>query len=681
MVNGPVVSRRVDLAHLATIEKILTAARDRQGPKTGELLQLSRQGDSEELRRTATRLQDIIISGVQARELDFTTVAARGAELILELNHQLAELTAQKVSVEAELAQARGTREESLRELQSASGRLLSITPRITDLEGQLSVAREELSRRPTVENFTALESGKAAVEAELAQIKAEKAAWSRELLAAQARVQEKSDQITELGKRLDEIDQARRAAISHQDELQIQRDGAVTRQGVLQGQVDDLQSKIVDAERIRKEKIDTEKELSRLRTEVGQLRRELGQAREDLERVKNDPEIAGIRSRIADLERLLGERETELSQRRTKITELEGALTESEFGHSQKSGEMAETLRARTDERDSAQAELVTTRTELERFRQWAEYGMRTYNETLPGLAQQIQQLQESEAAMVLAHQHFATQKEEEIALLRSTPRKLPPALNLLAELKDKDPKAYHFLVKILIHIATQINVDVLAGAPLATIGIYDQKTLPSGPPVKTVGIEEFQNRAVIVLDMVARAIKIREQDKTDKEKDPAFPSTSHQLDRLYRFFTKPETTPAEKFRMVEFLDTILQDPSLIQVFIAQIEKTESTDVTNVRKGLLAEIASLATANANEYTNRAQILYRNYREELEAFLNDTSIDDTTKVTIRKIMTDASTAAEETISFGNGEPEPAPAPQPKKVGFFKSLFGNKDKDR
>jgi hypothetical protein len=112
------------------------------------------------------------------------------------------------------------------------------------------------------------------------------------------------------------------------------------------------------------------------------------------------------------------------------------------------------------------------------------------------------------------------------------------------------------------------------------------------------------------------------------------------------------------------------------------RIEKMESTDPTNVRKGLLSEIKYLASpANNKEYMDRAQILYVNYREELVAFLSDPSIDNPTKGTITKIITDASTAAGEIISFGNGDPEPPPAPELKKAGFFRSLFGKADKDR
>ena len=643
MVNGPGGPRRVELAHLATIGKILTAARDPSSLRTKELTHISRKGTTEGLRNTATGLQDIIIQSVKVGELDFTAVASRGAELLQ--------------AIEAELTKATAAREEAERELHTASGR-------ITQIEEARAAAVGKLGE----------------IEAQLAKVTGDRAAVNRELLTAQARLQERTDTIQALERTNGEIDQARIAALSHQDELQRLRDEAVVKQGQLQGQVDDLQSKIVDAERIRKEKIDTEKELSRLRSEVGQLRRELGPAREELERVKNDPAIAGIRSRITEIERLLGEREAELSQRRTKITELEGALTESEFGHSQKSGEMAETLRSRTEERDAAKAELKELQKQSELTRQWADYGMRTYNETLPGLAQQLQQLQESEAAMVLAHQHFATQKEEEIALIRSTPRKLPPALTLLAELKDKNPKAYHFAVKMLVHIATQINEEALkaAGSPPSASGGYDQNTLRSPATVQALEIDEFQNRAVFGLDMVSRAIELRETN----------PSAAHRLSKLYRFLTKPETAPEAKVEMVEFLEKILQDPALIQGFMAQIkemeriEKMESTDPINVRKGLLLEIKYLASpANNKEYMDRAQILYVNYREELVAFLSDPSIDNPTKGTITKIITDASTAAGEIISFGNGDPEPPPAPELKKAGFFRSLFGKADKDR
>ncbi len=617
MVNGPVGPRKVDLAHLVTIGRILTAARDISSLRTKEIVQLSLKGTTDEIRNTATGLQDLIIQGVKVGELDFTAVASRGAELLQ--------------ASEAELTKATAAREEAERELHTASGR-------ITQIEEARATAVAKLGE----------------TEAQLAKVTGERVDVSKEWSAAQAKVQQKLEEIAGLEKRITEIDEARQAAIRHQDELKRQTDEAVGKQRELQGQVDDLKLRIGDAERIRGERIAKERELLRLRGQVGELERIASQAREELEQLRNDPEIAGIRSRITEMERLLGEKEAELAQARAQFTQLEGTLTEKEFDHTQKSGEMGETVRIRTAEKEAALAELATTRTELERFRQWADFGVRTYNETLPGLKQKMQ---EYEAVLARLRQELV-RSQDETANLRSTPRKLPPALTILAELKEKDPKAFQFIVKVLITLASRISEEdqKSVSAPISTIGVYIQKTQPSPERVQAMEIDEFQNRAVVILDMVARAVRLREKDA----------STADLLNKLHRFFTKPETAPEAKEQLAKLLEKILDDPDLIQDFMAQI----------IRQELLAEINYLADpANEDEFMGRSQKMYLNNREELEALLNDPSIDDPTRVTINRILTDASKKTEQTISF---QEEPTnPEGKPGKPGLLRRWFGKK----
>ena len=762
MVNGAGGPRKVNLDYLTTIRQILIAARDPNVPRTKSLLFLSRQGTTDEIRKTATELQSIILEGVKAGELDFTAVASRGAELILELNHQINELTAQKNRAEAELTEATSAREVATRALHQTQ---VDISSQLSTLQTLLREAQEELSLRPTLEAFNALERNVAnylqtvqerntqiesltarltelttqaeacqhrerealdnnrelaekvtqlerersgiegriasetaclqntidtavgaqqAAEFALARIKADQAAVNRELLDTQSRVRDGVETVRQMEGRITEIDQARISALSHQDELKRLSDEAKARQNQAEGELKDLRLKIGDAEKVRREKIDLERELNRLRNEVGRLQRELAQAQEEfgLARTENsqlssekvsllaeldaaqsratDPEISGIRSRLTEIERMLGEKETELAQKRTRIIELEGALSEKEFDHSQRSGEMAEVVRTRTEERDtaqrerdSAQAELTAARTETERFRQWAEYGEQVHTQTLPTLRLKINDL------------------EDEAARFRYQPRKLPPALNILAELKEKDPKAYSFILKMLITIATKINEESKKAAvrPTSASGSYDnnQKTAPSPSTVQAVEIDEFQNRAVFVLDMISRSLELKEKD----------PSAAHLLTKLHRFLTKAETAPEAKVEMTEFLEKIIKDPSLIRGLTAQAEEIEEIDMDkNVRKALLSEIEYLAApANENEFQNRAHILYNNYREQLEQFLNDSSIDDTTKATVRKIISDASQASAETISF---EEPTKPEGKPEKKGVFSRWFKKKE---
>jgi len=344
----------VNLNRLRIITKILGQATDPSNLRTRDLLRLSHT-PVPEIQQASLELQDLILTLIRDKKLDFMAVADQGYTLVNELVGQKAKVEADLTRLQTEIQDQSAQLQAEIAELQKAN---VLLETKVTRAESEKKLAENELAKRPTLDDLESRQKEIGLLQLQIPVLNGKIIRRERTIEVLQQREAGYIEQISKLEAEISRLSQIEQ----RNSEIEIENQA-------LSGSLAAVKCEIA-AIHFSKEYAETESEDTNLALDRALLQKQQLQANFEAAQqlvVEYRGKIDEKQQMIETLETQAGELRAALSASNRRASQLEDALNETQFKISQTSLETDALLGQRTRERDTARETAKELKTRLD--------------------------------------------------------------------------------------------------------------------------------------------------------------------------------------------------------------------------------------------------------------------------------------------------------------------------